>query len=124
MRLDFNALMLIKPDITRKGYHVSKSEAAPVKSPSKNTIDQVMLALKKHGAMTVIGITESTGISQAAVYRTVNKLKDKGIAEPVEVFAGGQRKTTCFNIIGMELPSTLKLVGLIKPVGNCALVEC
>ena len=103
MRLDFNALMLIKPDITRKGYHVSKSEAAPVKSPSKNTIDQVISALKKHGAMNVSQIVDATEISQAAIYRAVNRMVDKGIAEAIKVERECRRSTTHFNLKGVDL---------------------
>ena len=74
--LNLAMLRIIKPVITSCSDYKAKDETAAVKPSCKGSLDSVTWALAEYGAMSVSKLIEATGISQAALYRAVNTLKE------------------------------------------------
>jgi hypothetical protein len=96
MMLDLKALRLIKPKVSTKSVYI-KRDIRPVIPPSRNTALLVIEALTTK-AMTISEIVEVTGISQAAVYRTVDCIVDKGLANKTLVKGVGGRGAAFFSL--------------------------
>lgn len=103
MRLDFNAFMLMKPRTIKARTVNDESKPAKPNRPSKLTITKVMDALDGSTAMCAEEITNESGVSQSAVYRSIKVMKENKIIEVVFVPRKGGRGTEYFRLTGADI---------------------
>lgn len=78
MRLDFAALTRMRPSKEDKTPYKKHTKGVITKAAKMADIKSIEAALKEIGPMRVVELVTKTGISQAAVFRTLTQMTEKG----------------------------------------------